>query len=684
MSKYRRAGSDRNLAYDDTAFHLFLMALLAVYWVPTFVARLTRLVMRARRVSTPLHEARSATCGCQLCQTKAERLASASSGVRGFGFGDFFFLAVGLLLAFMSFKVYRANLVAETPFDPFSILEVSKTATKRQISKAYRRLSVIHHPDKNRGDPSAGDRFIKITKAFAALTDETAKENYVKYGNPDGYMGTSFGLGLPEWVAESHNTVLICYFIVMVVMFPSLVGIWWRRRSKQLNSSFLTSTFMLYRETLHQTTRFRDVMAAFAGSFEFASLFKSEYSDAIGEVVTALKKADKFDLRKTKCVVEPVEFQVHSLILLNAYLARLPIPDQLQPVLKGILANCETLLAALTDTVGAFQRPDCQAAWTKTYMHGHTVHLTTCIGLTQCVIQALDEKDSPLMQIPHFTDREVKYCKHSRSIYEFMRLNMEEQRKLLRSFTDQQFLDVKAFTDRYPLAQIELSDPIVEEEEDQTVHEGDTVTMRAKLTIFRRAGSVYSPHTPNLPGKKEEIWWVWLADQRLMCPLDVKRLTPKDARGHDPDRRRKPEEIEELKRLEEREDVRPGDANRLSKDPRVTIYDLKFTFMAPRAGSYVLEFVAAVDCYAGCDKSKEVKMRVAQAIEPPEDTETRYFDTDDESDFGEESSDEESDGDGEETDGDYEYIEVTDDEESADEDDLDDAIDISGTSGDPR
>ena len=42
------------------------------------------------------------------------------------------------------------------------------------------------HPDKNPNNPQAAAHFIQITKAYAALTDEAAKANYEKYGNPDG------------------------------------------------------------------------------------------------------------------------------------------------------------------------------------------------------------------------------------------------------------------------------------------------------------------------------------------------------------------------------------------------------------------------------------------------------------------------------------------------------------------
>ena len=71
-------------------------------------------------------------------------------------------------------------------FDPYSILGVDQGAAMGDIKKAYRKLSLIYHPDKNTGNKVAEEMFMKIAKAYEALTDETSKENYEKYGNPDG------------------------------------------------------------------------------------------------------------------------------------------------------------------------------------------------------------------------------------------------------------------------------------------------------------------------------------------------------------------------------------------------------------------------------------------------------------------------------------------------------------------
>jgi hypothetical protein len=696
-------GDDGHMLYDDSAFQLFAVAFAAALYLPLLLHRVYGLVSaRLAPPPSPFVAARDDWCPCSRCALRAGAVRAREAPRCGLAARDLVILLGGALLAVGAVRVWMASRDDEPPFDPFAILGVGEGASEREIKKAYRRLAVVYHPDKNPGDKKAAAAFIRLTKAHAALMDEDAKENFRKYGNPDGYIGTTLGVGLPSFV-ENNNTLMLLGYLAMLLAFPCCVVVWWRKQSKLLPTSVTTDTFLLYRETIAKTQKFRDLLGALAGSHEFASLFAPVNAEHFPAMTAALRRAGKEDLRRVVCVVEPQQFQVQNLIVLNLYLARLDVPPELQYVIDGIMSRVEPLCTALTDTVGAFQRPDCQKVWDGTYMHGHTTFLATCVNVSQCVIQALDKADSPLLQIPGFTDREVHYCNGSRTapsktVYEFMRQEEGTQRSLLRAFTDEQFADVQAFCARYPVAILSLEDPAVEGEEDPTVHTHDTVTVRARLTVMRRAGSVYSPHTPRLPGKKAEGWWVSLADQRLMCPIEVKRLLPKDARGHDPERR-KPRGGDSCcggvssgagdggaAAAEGAGHGRGGDGGNddLAKDPRVTVYDLKFEFTAPRPGTYTLELTAAVDCYVGCNKSKTVKLEVKEPLAPDTTGQARYFDTDDESDYdpemetdsecesdgGEDGERKEKKGGGGETDpedSDFEFVEVTDDEAAAGE-----------------
>ncbi|KEQ73737.1 TPR-like protein [Aureobasidium namibiae CBS 147.97] len=62
--------------------------------------------------------------------------------------------------------------------DYYKILGVEKDADDNQIKKAYRKLAIIHHPDKNQGDEAAADRFKDIGEAYETLSDSQKRASY--------------------------------------------------------------------------------------------------------------------------------------------------------------------------------------------------------------------------------------------------------------------------------------------------------------------------------------------------------------------------------------------------------------------------------------------------------------------------------------------------------------------------
>ena len=64
----------------------------------------------------------------------------------------------------------------------YDILGVSKNANPEEIKKAYRKLAMKEHPDKNPGDKNAEDRFKKISHAYDTLSDADKKHEYDTFG----------------------------------------------------------------------------------------------------------------------------------------------------------------------------------------------------------------------------------------------------------------------------------------------------------------------------------------------------------------------------------------------------------------------------------------------------------------------------------------------------------------------
>jgi translocation protein SEC63 len=115
-----------------------------------------------------------------------------------------------------------SNIKPLKSFDPFQILGVEVDADQATIKRAYRKLSLLKHPDKNPDDPLAVTEFIQITKAYTALTDETARANWEKYGNPDGPGTFHVAIALPRFLLQKENNVMVLsiFFMVLLVVIP--------------------------------------------------------------------------------------------------------------------------------------------------------------------------------------------------------------------------------------------------------------------------------------------------------------------------------------------------------------------------------------------------------------------------------------------------------------------------------
>lgn len=82
--------------------------------------------------------------------------------------------------------------------DFYELLGVSRSASAEDIKKAYRKLAMQYHPDKNPGDSAAEEKFKEISNAYEVLQDEQKRAAYDRYGHDaftQGGMGGAGGTG---------------------------------------------------------------------------------------------------------------------------------------------------------------------------------------------------------------------------------------------------------------------------------------------------------------------------------------------------------------------------------------------------------------------------------------------------------------------------------------------------------
>jgi len=102
--------------------------------------------------------------------------------------------------------------------DYYEVLGVDKSASSADIKKAYRKLAIKYHPDKNQGDANAEAMFKEATEAYEVLSDEQKKQAYDNYGfaGVDGMGGPGFNAnafhGFEDIFGGGFETIFDSFF----------------------------------------------------------------------------------------------------------------------------------------------------------------------------------------------------------------------------------------------------------------------------------------------------------------------------------------------------------------------------------------------------------------------------------------------------------------------------------------
>lgn len=492
---------------------------------------------------------------------KAEALKKESKGLSTLFTSQGFLINLGftivLTIVFIWLLVSVSTDGEVNSFDPFVILEIDSGADSKVVKKAYRSLSLKYHPDKNPGDRAAEAKFMMVSKAYEALTDEAARNNWEKFGNPDGKQSLEVSIGLPSFLLDSEyrNLVLLMYLLFIVGVIPFVVYTYYSKSSKFGEKDIMYDTYSWFQNTLneHSLTKWLPETMAASAEFRKHNVPKTVEDKASVSQVMSLVKTQ---MQKPKIDLPAV---VKGNVLLHAHLLR-KSEEIKSPQLVDDLRHMLRLSTSLNDAmISVCQHSD----YFQTAMN--------CIEFGQYVTQAMWVKDSPLLQLPHFTNAEVKHAVKGKgkatSVLEYKALE-DDQKKGMADFTEEQKKDVLNYLKIIPDISVNTK-VFVDDDEDDNVYEGDLCTIQVRLTRNNlekgeKAGLV---HAPRFPFPKMEAWWIILGTKEGKI-IHIEKV---------------------------------GDPNKFVE------HNIKF--LAPRVGEYEFDLFVKSNAYVGLDQKMKIALK---------------------------------------------------------------------------
>lgn len=604
------AASEENSAL----FPIFILTIMALPLVPYTIFKL----FTAFKKKTA-----SINCQCSVCFRSGKYRKSIFQRISNFS--TYSNLTLVLLWVVMAILVYYIKHISTEVqvFEPFSILGLEPGVTEAEIKKAYRRLSIQYHPDKN-PDPEANKYFVDfISKAYQALTDPVSRENFEKYGHPDGRQGLQMGIALPKFLLEidgASGGILLLGIVGVCIILPLMIAVIYLSRSAKYTGNYVMhSTMYGYYVNMKPSLAPSKVMDLFVKATEYRELpVRRTDEEPIQKLFVLVRSELNLDLKNIR--QEQMKFfkqhpgWVKTELLIQAHLTRetSELSPNLKADLKRVLELAPRLLEELMKMT-VIPRPPQGHGWLRP--------ATGVVELLQCLTQAVPlsarkstgsaEGYAPFLQLPHFSESVIKKIarKKVRTFKDFQDLNQEERAELLTQvagFSAPESEDVEKVLEMMPSISIDIT---LETEGEEGIQEGDIVTMHAWITLERRNGLVRAlPHSPYFPFDKEENFWLLVADslandvwisQKVSFMDEATAVTAaskaiqemKEGSGASP-REIKAAVKEAIKK------VKSGSRLVISK------------FQAPAEGNYNLTSYCFCDSWIGCDAKSNLKLKI--------------------------------------------------------------------------
>ena len=443
-------------------------------------------------------------------------------------------LALGgwAVVAYMVYLIRTTEAPVQQLWNPYDILSLPDSASEKLIKTTFRRLSLKFHPDKIKPDPAKNEtmdtlnlRYVEISKAYQALTNEDVRRNYVEYGHPDGKQGFSINIALPKAIISDGNGkyIVLLYALLFGVLLPYTVGSWWYGNLGRSKEGGLMESanrlFLKYDPRLDEGS----ILAALGSGVEFERMFAGSKADAgLATLEARLDSAASPQTLGRGRDQEPWEglesgSQRKALALLWAYLGRIGLDDQaLEKAKFEVAPVAQTLNKSCTAIAIAF---------------GNTDPLMASYRVGQSLIQAVPPKPSPLLQLPYFTPRVVAAVEGDspsphETVQRFMERSDAQRRSLVVGeglLTEGQYHEAMRAAKQLPYFRvIKAFFKVVGE---RAITSGSQVTLVVK-------GRFIPPGTENIPEVAEaDLEDVDPAEDDVDAILGRKKATGKDSDG---------------------------------------------------------------------------------------------------------------------------------------------------------
>ena len=375
-------------------------------------------------------------------------------------------------------------------YDPFAILGVDRGASEAEIKKAYRKLTLIHHPDKEGGDEI---KFMQISKAHAALTDVESRENWEKYGNPDGPKAATFGIALPSWIVDKNNSIYVLgiYVACFMVVLPTVVSIWWYRSNKMAGEKIHVYTSQIYFEHLYrsQLMSLKLLTKVLGASYEFdKSNPEMKYRSTDEQELKKLKRELPSLQEDKKLAAAPTNLfsyphAVKARLLINAHMERVALPATTLETDRQYIVRKTPML--LQEMINLFVKLLYQ------YLQGRLLNrvklsaLENMMRLHQFLVQGIGEGKSPLLQLPHLHESQLKAISMKRremkSLENLAKIPNKEKEVLLNFMEQQEYQDLLNVLGLLPVITLDVDTQVIDDENQTKITAHSIVTVRCTL-----------------------------------------------------------------------------------------------------------------------------------------------------------------------------------------------------------